>query len=102
MFGEMTEDILQHVQKNQKIKRDVGTSVTKLKKEIKRLERKNKTAKNENRKNKKKLKRVRNKNKVLLDDVSRLRNDNTDLLTSVSWKVTGPLRTIKGIIKNRK
>lgn len=99
MYGHMTEDVMEHVRLNRKINRDVGVNIKKIKVNNKKLQRKKKEMDKQDKKLKKKLKIKNKKINDLEEEVQRLRTNNNTLLNSVSWKVTGPLRGIKSILK---
>lgn len=115
IFREFTEEVLQHVNKNWQIERDVGKGISTYRKEIKQLKRTNKKIRRTNKKlekenevanqaiesTKSKLKRKKKKNTKLKKVSSDYEQYNKDLKNSTSWKLTAPLRKVKGKLKKK-
>ena len=70
-----------------------------LTKSIESLESKNKKLKNQNEKIKKQNEKIKKQNEKLKKEKSSLNKFKNDLLSSKSWKLTGPFRKFKKILK---
>lgn len=94
IFGEMTEDILHHIQSNREVKKDVGLDFRKLIRTNSRLRKGNK-------KQQKELVTMKGKLEEKNKHNTELKNNNIMMTNSTSWKITAPIRSIGAIFKKK-